>query len=124
MNYGADNSIHYRLQPLHPCLPRYQDLGYPVVQVRYEDLVTDATDQIKGIVSFLGLPWEDSLLGHHKLDHFETNEQGMAVGGTDTRQPITSASLGRYRTDLGKEELEIIDLIAGDIAGRLGYQLR
>ena len=103
---------------------RYQQSGYPVVKVKYEDLVTDPGAQIQNVVGFLGLPWEEGLLGHHKLKHMGTDEQGVAVGGTDAHQKISSKSVGRFRSELSSEELEIIDLIAGDTAMQLGYQLQ
>ncbi len=74
-------------------------LPIPVHTVRYEELVADPERVAKGMVSHLGLDWNESVLDFH------TNDRIVATASYDqVRRPIYSSSVGRserYRHRLG-----------------------
>lgn len=100
---------------------RYLDRGFPVLLVHYERLVQHRFDELKRITNFLGVDWEDAMLKHFEFQHPETDEHGLAVGGTDPSRPIHSESVGQYSSFLRPSETEDILRIAGDAMERLGY---
>lgn len=67
-------------------------LGDQLIEVHYENLVSDPSTTLKPLLSALDLPWEDALLSHQ--DH---------VGRVDTlslyqvRQPLHTGSTERWR---------------------------
>lgn len=67
-------------------------LPTPVLELRYEDLVTDTAAQSRRLVDFVGLQWDDACLDFH---------QGTGVIQTPSRwqvrQPAHNRSVGRWR---------------------------
>lgn len=64
------------------------------LEVRYEDLVADLPGQAQRILSFLGLPWDDAVLGyaeHAKTRSIATPSYHQVV------QPIYRRSVDRWR---------------------------
>jgi uncharacterized membrane protein YkvA (DUF1232 family) len=82
--------------------PRYYE-------VRYEDLLERPEETLKGLVAFLGVPWDARLLA--------------AEDGASERAaaPLSRASMGRWRKDLSAEEAKIVQTHAGDLLTELGY---
>lgn len=63
-----------------------------ILDLRYEDLVTDLEATARRLVAFCGLPWDERCLGFH--------EQVRPVDTTSfwqVRQPIYATSIGRWR---------------------------
>ncbi|MDE1887004.1 MAG: sulfotransferase [Gammaproteobacteria bacterium] len=69
-----------------------QVLPAPVHTVRYEDLVREPDRQTRALVTAAGLDWDPACLESHK--HTERIETASAW---QARQPIYSASAGRWR---------------------------
>jgi len=64
----------------------------PVMEVRYEDLVADPQSQIRDLVAFAGLPWDDDCL------HFHKNSRVVNTASSDqVRLPVYGSSVGRSR---------------------------
>lgn len=67
-------------------------LPIPVLELRYEDLVTDVQMQSRRLVEFVGLPWNEACLDFHR---------GAGVVQTPSRwqvrQPAHRRSVGRWR---------------------------
>ena len=74
---------------------RYREvLPLSVLIVRYEDLVADVPGESRRILDFLGLPWDDAVLGyaeHAKRRAIATPSYHQVV------QPIYRRSVGRWR---------------------------
>ena len=100
---------------------KYLELNFPIIKIKYEDLVLHSKDTINSLINYLGLSWEDSLLQHHLLDHTETNEQGLTVGNTNVRLPIGTFHVGRYKNELSENQLNEIMSISGDLMKSFGY---
>jgi hypothetical protein len=97
----------------------YLDRGFPVLLVRYEDLVRQASIELLRVCGFLQVRWEAGLLEHAVFAHGELNADGTAVGGTDAHRPIDSRSLGRWQQVFSQDELEEIVTFAGEPFRRL-----
>ena len=78
-------------------------LTLPILDVVYEEVVSDLQGQARRIVAFLGLEWNDSCLS------FYENKRHVTTSSRDqVRQPIYIASVGRwknYEKHLGSELL-------------------
>ena len=62
-------------------------------QVHYEDLVEDTEAQIKSILEFLGLPWEEQCLEFH-----QNSAPVATASAVQVRQPIYRSSIARWKT--------------------------
>lgn len=87
--------------------------GRPDVLIyRYEDLVQDPRGVVAGICAFLQLPFNEDLLRFHEKASGEwgsraavaQNGEHVALRNRQVRQPIYDGR-GRWRTELGAEEL-------------------
>jgi tetratricopeptide (TPR) repeat protein len=74
----------------------------PILTVQYETLVRDTESETRRIIEFLGLPWDDACLAHHRKATKGTGR--TAEGATlppptlsseQASKPITDASIGR-----------------------------
>lgn len=63
-----------------------------ILDVRYEDLVADLEGQARGLLDFLGLPWEPAVLRFHEQDRAVQTPSRWQV-----RKPLYSSSSGRWR---------------------------
>lgn len=74
---------------------QYQNvLPLRLLAVRYEDLVQDFSGEVRRILAFLGLPWDDAVLGYAeraKTKAIATPSYHQVV------QPIYRRSVGRWR---------------------------
>ncbi len=93
----------------------YMARGWPVLGVRYEDLVRAPEPELRRVADFLGLPWEPGLLDHPRSPHGEILPSGNAIGGTHPGRSIDTASLGRWKGFLEPESMDQVLLIAGDL---------
>lgn len=63
-----------------------------MLEVRYEDLVTDFEPQARRIVDFCGLAWDPACLAFH-----QTDRPVRTASFAQVRQPIYQSSVGRWR---------------------------
>ena len=61
-------------------------------EVQYEELVQDNENQVRQLVDYCGLPWDDACLQSHK-----TRRTVRTASITQVRQPIYTSSLERWR---------------------------
>jgi tetratricopeptide (TPR) repeat protein len=69
-------------------------LQNPWIEVRYEDTVADIEQQARQVLDFLGLPWDEAVLGYHrraqrKHVHSPTYEA--------VTKPVYTSSINRWR---------------------------
>ena len=69
-----------------------RELALPILEVVYEDVVSDPEAQARRIVDFLGLPWEPAC-----LDFQNTRRAVTTPSSWQVRQPLYSSSIGRWR---------------------------
>ncbi|MEO1129931.1 MAG: sulfotransferase [Planctomycetota bacterium] len=104
-------SYHTRLLiGMHPQAARLADIGavcaveraivahwrdvldLPILDVRYEDLVTDNEAQVRRVLDFLELPFDDACLRSH-----ETSRTTITASADQVRKPVYSSSIGRWK---------------------------
>ena len=62
------------------------------LEVRYEDVVADLEGQVRRMLDFCGLPWEDACLEFHA-----TRRTVNTASAAQVRQPIYRGAVGRWR---------------------------
>ncbi len=62
------------------------------MDVAYEDVVEDPQAQVRRVLEYCGLPWEDSCLAFHK-----TKRLVQTASNTQVRQPIYKSARGRWK---------------------------
>lgn len=90
--------------------PRY-------TEVYYEDLVDDPERELRRLLGFLDVPWDAAVLRHSERDHDVTRFAAAA----NAAEPISDASVGRWRRDLPARELQAVEAVAADLLSDLGY---
>lgn len=78
-------------------------LPLPILELRYEALVTDLEPQARQLVDFLGLDWDPACLRFHETTGFVQTPSRWQV-----RQPVHARSVGRWRP----YEAELAPLLA------------
>ncbi len=108
-SYEKEDLAHYYLnydkliQHWHRVLPG------KILDVHYEDTVTDLEGQVRRILDHCGLPFEDSCVNFHQ------NKRAVKTASSEqVRQPIYTGALGKWRkydAHLGLWKEEFSDLI-------------
>ena len=71
-----------------------ETLPHPLLETRYENLVTDPERETRRVLEFLGLPCSPSLLAHHQ----RSAPRGVrTLPYDDVAQPVHSRAIGRWR---------------------------
>jgi hypothetical protein len=68
-----------------------------MLDVQYEDVITDLEGQARRIIAHCGLPWDNKC-----LDFYRTQRQVRTASRTQVRQPVYTSAIGRWQ---GYEEL-------------------
>ena len=89
------------------------------LEVRYESLVEKPGDQVEQICGFLGESFHPAMLGHTEL---AARRIGPA-GHVEVLKPISTASIGRWKTDMPAFDQKMADCIAGPMLDSLDYEL-
>jgi tetratricopeptide (TPR) repeat protein len=63
-----------------------------MLEVRYEDLVTNFEVEARRLVAYCGLEWDDACLAFHK-----TERPVLTASAGQVRQPLYTSSVGRWR---------------------------
>jgi len=63
-----------------------------VLTVQYEEVVTDFENQVRRLLEFCGLPWEDAC-----LRFYESDRPIRTPSSEQVRQPIYDRSVGHWR---------------------------
>jgi hypothetical protein len=89
----------------------------PVIEVQYEQLVSDPGLQIRKLIGACGLPWADACLTPEASSHAVSSASVDQV-----RSPIHLNALDRHRPY--ERHLEVLRLALGDAAGSMGSSTR
>ncbi len=91
-----------------------QRFGDDVVYLqRYEELVAEPERATRGLAEWLGLDYQDSMLG--------VNVVRSSAAGIDGRPGISTEPVGRWRAKLSPAEVAVIQAITGRTLRELGY---
>jgi len=92
------------------------------IRVKYEDLLVEPTNQMKRICAFLNVPYTD------KVFKFYTSDESLLTASSGEMwvnlvKPIIKNNFNKYKKGLDRWEIEIFEMIAGDLLEKYGYQL-
>jgi hypothetical protein len=68
------------------------NVGLPLIEVRYEDVVADLEGQARHLLQALGLTWDERCLSFHK-----TRRAVPTASSAQVRRPLYASSVGRWR---------------------------
>lgn len=69
-----------------------KNLSIPFLEIQYEDIVRQQEEKTRQILSFLGLPWENTC-----LDFQKQKRAAMTISSIQVRQPLSSNSVGKWK---------------------------
>ncbi|MCZ6826338.1 MAG: sulfotransferase [Gammaproteobacteria bacterium] len=91
-SYSLPGIAHYYRQYMEMMNYWQRTLTLPILDLQYEELVTDPEVQIRRLLEFLGLEWEPACLEFHR------NRRMVKTASSDqVRQPLYRSSIGRHR---------------------------
>ena len=67
-------------------------LALPWLEVRYEDVVFDTEDQVRRMLEFLELPWDERC-----LRFYESPRRVSTASEDQVRRPVYTTSVGRWK---------------------------
>jgi len=91
-----------------------------VLTVRYEDLVADPAVQVERICEHLNLGYNSEMLAIERSDPAKI-VQDQAAWFTQVSAGITTAGVGRWRTEMCAADRRVIAAVAGPELRELGY---
>lgn len=91
-------------------------------EVRYEDLVKTPKKTLQELSTSLGLTWNQRLLKHAEYDHALLHSSVRHPSSHQVSQPIYTSAVGRYYSDLTRDDRRIFMSLAGAELSRYGYQ--
>ncbi len=96
---------------------------YPgrVLEVRYEDLVSKPAETVAAVCDFLGLGYSDDMLAIEQTDRSKVVAD-QSAWFTNVWSGITTAAVGKWRTELTPRQIDAFETVAGDELRALGYE--
>lgn len=91
--------------------------------VNYERLTAEPEAELREVIAFLDLPWDDRLLQFHDEDLTIYKNPMGHLSADQVNKPINASSVGRWKRDLTSEEIAQFEFIAGPTLARLGYEV-
>lgn len=92
-----------------------------VLELRYEDLVGDPATWLVTVCNFLGMDYDADMLAIERTDRSKVTED-QSAWFTSIWGGITTAAVGKWRTELSPREVGIFEAVAGDELRELGYE--
>lgn len=114
IEFGHGLPYSYDLEAVALVCKEYQELmqnwhnvlSIPILDVRYEDVVSDPRSSIARVLEFCGLDWEDACLDFHKSDR-----QVLTASYDQVREPLYKSSVARWKNY--EKHLEPVSRILG-----------
>ena len=89
-----------------------------ILDIHYEDLTSDFETVVRRIMDFLG---EDLDLRQLDHAHYSRTKMSAMKGLERLNEEVTNASVGRWKKELGKRDIDRFCRIAGNEMRMLGY---
>jgi tetratricopeptide (TPR) repeat protein len=98
--FNAHHSYAFDLETLGRHFQKYQqlmslwrrELQLPMLELKYENLVWDFETEVRRLIDFCGLAWDDRCLRYH-----ENGRVSTTLSYDQVRSPIYKGSVGRWR---------------------------
>ena len=91
--------------------------------VSYEKLTADPHGELQGIMAFLDLPWDDTVMSFHDQDLTIYRNPTGHLSADQIKKPIFASSVRRWKRDLTGAAIDVFESIAGDTLEELGYEV-
>jgi hypothetical protein len=93
-SYATDlDDIRFFIEEHERLMRHWQSVSpLPILEVRYEDVVTNTEAQARQLIDFAGLPWNPACLEFHR-----SSRSVQTLSRWQVRQPVHSRSVGRWR---------------------------
>lgn len=88
--------------------------------LRYEELVAQPREQLTRLCEFLGEPFEEAMLEHHRQPAAHQIAR-LSESWSNSDRPVNDKSVGRHAKGLSDEERGLVEQTAGAMMERLGY---
>jgi hypothetical protein len=92
-----------------------------VLEVRYEDLVSQPAETVAAVCDFLELEYAPDMLAIEQTDRSKVVED-QAGWFTNVWAGITTAAVGKWRAELTPRQVDVFESVAGDELRALGYE--
>jgi hypothetical protein len=96
-------------------------LGRRYMALRYEDLVREPERTLREVCSFLGCGFAPEMLAYHERDHLGFAKHQMHHMA-NTLRPVFTSSLDKWRSELARDQIALVEHVLGDEMERLGYE--
>lgn len=92
--YATDiDDIRFFIEEHERLMRHWQSVSpLPLLEVQYETMVTDTDAQIRRLIDFAGLPWDERCLDFHN-----SGRSVQTLSRWQVRQPVHTKSVGRWR---------------------------
>lgn len=91
-----------------------------VLCLRYEELVSHPEATMQGVMTFLGLPFEEQQLDPAS---FSRTSMSQESGHEMLSKNVSAQSIGSYRNRLSNKQIKFFERIAGEELRLLGYAI-
>ncbi len=89
-------------------------------EVRYEDIVNDSEPVLRKLFAFLEVDWEDDVLRFHEVET-ASRDASKFPQNPEATKPVYHSAIGRWKTDLSKDEIDYVLKHAGPLLQELQY---
>lgn len=89
-------------------------------EVRYEDLVSAPAEELDALCSFLGEPFDEAMLAHHRAADEKVPD--YKDWHARVHEPVSRSAVQRWRDELDEQELKLFEHVAGSQLEALGYE--
>jgi tetratricopeptide (TPR) repeat protein len=89
-----ETAVSYYDQVMSLARVYIDQLSIPVHLIRYESVIADFDEQVRGVLTFLGLPWEDSVKNYRVVAR---QRRISTPSARDVTRPLYSTSIGKWR---------------------------
>jgi len=89
----------------------------------YEDLIGNPEETVRSLCDFLQIAYNSNMLNYYTS---KTSKVTAASGEmwSNLEKPIITTNTGKYLKEFRKDDLEIFELVAGNVLLELGYELQ
>ena len=93
-----------------------------IFPIRYEDLLNDPERSVKSICYFLDESYEENMLNFFKTDEAKKSSC-ISAAWKNTANPIMKNNLGKFKTELSEDEIDLFETIAAPELDHFSYKL-
>ena len=109
------------------------------MEMRYEDLVSDPEANVRRVCEFIELDFDPVMLRHHEHAAERMAEMNRDLAAESTKegrtaedrarsheqavQPVSTANVGRWKTEMSDGDNAAFEAEAGDLLAELGYEV-